>query len=76
MNLEQEALINFAQSCFKEAGYKMSIEQLEKQLSLKEEIINAMADCIAFGGKIYEGKPEKVKEYFEKKAEWNIENKE
>ncbi len=76
MNLKQEGLINFAQNCFKEAGYRMNIEQLEKQLRLKEEIINAMADCIALGGKVYEGEPEKVKEYFEKKAKWNIEYKE
>lgn len=36
-------------------------------LEIKDRMIDVMADCIAYGGKIHEGKPEKVKEYFRNK---------
>lgn len=50
--------------------YKRYYGQKAK-LENKDKIIDEMADCIAFGGSIYEGEPEKVKQYFERKVNSN-----
>lgn len=49
----------------KETLYQKALNNLV----ISDKMIDVMADCIAYGGKIHEGKPEKVKEYFRKKAE-------
>lgn len=51
---------------------RVAIETLLNKLEHKDKVINDMADCIAYGGKIHGGNPEKVIEYFEKKAEASI----
>lgn len=47
----------------------LAIETVLSELEKKDGIIDLMADCIAYGGSVHKGEPEKVKQYFGMKYE-------
>lgn len=46
------------------------LKEKDAEIEKKDKMIDLMADCIAFGGAIHKGEPNKVKEYFERKAKY------
>lgn len=48
-------------------------DKKDAEIEKKDKMIDLMADCIAFGGAIHKGEPNKVKEYFERKAKYECE---
>lgn len=68
---QDEAIQNYQKITAKNTIKTLKDELLQeknKEIEIYKKMIEVMADCIAFGGKVHFGEPEKVIIYFKKKA--------
>lgn len=64
---KEKGILDYAKENVK---LKEQLKEKDAEIEKKDKMIDLMSDCIAFGGAIHKGEPNKVKEYFERKAKY------